>query len=672
MNLSWLDWRNTPWAKANAGQWRYALRNAIAMCLALWVAFLLDLDEPYWAFTSAAVVSFPTVGGVISKSIGRIAGSLLGAAASVLIAGQCLNDPWLFTFYIAAWIAVCTYVSNHYQNNVAYAFALAGYTAAIIAFSTAESTDSMQIFDIAQARVCEVITGLLCGAFMMMLLPSTSDGTNLLTSLRRMHQRLLEHAAMLWHPETTPEMRASHEGLIGQILTMNILRIQAFWSNHRLRSRNNVLNFLLHRQLRLTSVISSIRRMLVNWPDRPEVLQDVLRDIIKELQDPETNKYRLAKILSRIYPQDPSDYRLRTFYLRLRYFCWLYLQGSRWIRHVENSTPEDSFSPPKVHSIARHTDSMESAYNALRTFVVIIIGCAFWMSTQWDEGAGALTITAITCVLYSTSASPMTSLTTLFKAMVLLSIGCYLAKFGLMIQIDDFWVFCAFLLPVLLTMQLLKLQNPKTAALWGQLIVFMGSFLLVTNPPEYDYSSFVNGNIAKICGVLLAAVAFQILRPSSDKRKSRRIIRALRLDFMDQISRRPQQDESQFESRIYHRISQLNQSKDELSRVWVLRWGVVLLNCSHIVWQLREWQTRSDPLSAVRDVCIHCLKGSMTEKGVQHESLDGTLAELLRISDVLSRHPDQSGRDLAGLVWRLYCSLSQLQQSVVPTVANKA
>lgn len=672
MNLSWLDWRNTPWAKANAGQWRYALRNAIAMCLALWVAFLLDLDEPYWAFTSAAVVSFPTVGGVISKSIGRIAGSLLGAAASVLIAGQCLNDPWLFTFYIAAWIAVCTYVSNHYQNNVAYAFALAGYTAAIIAFSTAESTDSMQIFDIAQARVCEVITGLLCGAFMMMLLPSTSDGTNLLTSLRRMHQRLLEHAAMLWHPETTPEMRASHEGLIGQILTMNILRIQAFWSNHRLRSRNNVLNFLLHRQLRLTSVISSIRRMLVNWPDRPEVLQDVLRDIIKELQDPETNKYRLAKILSRIYPQDPSDYRLRTFYLRLRYFCWLYLQGSRWIRHVENSTPEDSFSPPKVHSIARHTDSMESAYNALRTFVVIIISCAFWMSTQWDEGAGALTITAITCVLYSTSASPMTSLTTLFKAMVLLSIGCYLAKFGLMIQIDDFWVFCAFLLPVLLTMQLLKLQNPKTAALWGQLIVFMGSFLLVTNPPEYDYSSFVNDNIAKICGVLLAAVAFQILRPSSDKRKSRRIIRALRLDFMDQISRRPQQDESQFESRIYHRISQLNQSKDELSRVWVLRWGVVLLNCSHIVWQLREWQTRSDPLSAVRDVCIHCLKGIMTEKGVQHESLDGTLAELLRISDVLSRHPDQSGRDLAGLVWRLYCSLSQLQQSVVPTVANKA
>ncbi|WP_406943816.1 FUSC family protein, partial [Klebsiella quasipneumoniae] len=47
----------------------------IAMCLALTVAYYLNLDEPYWAMTSAAVVSFPTVGGVISKSLGRIAGS---------------------------------------------------------------------------------------------------------------------------------------------------------------------------------------------------------------------------------------------------------------------------------------------------------------------------------------------------------------------------------------------------------------------------------------------------------------------------------------------------------------------------------------------------------------------------------------------------------------------
>ncbi|MDT3250689.1 FUSC family protein [Serratia sp. root2] len=666
MNLPFLEWKRTPWGKATGGQWRYALRNSLAMCLSLWVAFVLNLDEPYWALTSAAVVSFPTFGGVISKSIGRIIGSLIGAAASVAIAGHCLNDPWLFTLFIAAWIGLCTYISNHYQNNVSYAFALAGYTAAIIAFGTVNVTDTQQIFDIAQARVCEVITGILCGGVMMMILPSTSDDETLLTSLRRMHLRLLEHAAMLWQPEITAQMRTSHEGVIGQILTMNLLRIQAFWSHYRLRRQNNVLNYMLHQQLRLTSVISSLRRMLLNWPDRPANLAAVLDQLLTELRDPATDKYRLARILQQIAPQDPTDYRHRAFWLRLRHFCWLYLRCIRWLQRLESVTPASDIQPPHVTSLARHTDSYEAAYNGLRTFLCIIIGCAYWINTQWDAGSSALTLTAISCVLYSSTPSPINSITTLLKAVLLLSVACFVVKFGLMIQIDDFWVFCAFLFPILVTLQMIKLQNPPYAALWGQLIVFMGSFLTVTNPPSYDYQSFINNNIGKIVGVLFAGLAFQILRPSSDKRKSRRIIRALRRDFSDQLSKKPQQSESQFESLIYHRISQLNQSQDQEARSWLLRWGVVLLNCSHIVWQLRDWQTRSDPLSAVRDVCIHCLRDIMTEKGVQHRSLDATLLELLRMSNALAHHPEQAARDLAGLIWRLYCSLQQLQQAINP------
>nr|WP_232094930.1 FUSC family protein [Serratia ureilytica] len=667
-----MEWSRTPWGKATGGQWRYALRNSLAMCLALWVAFVLELDEPYWALTSAAVVSFPTIGGVISKSIGRIFGSLVGAAASVAIAGHCLNDPWLFTLFIAAWIGLCTYISNHYQNNVSYAFALAGYTAAIIAFGTVNVTDTQQIFDIAQARVCEVITGILCGGLMMMILPSTSDGEALLTSLRRMQQRLLEHAAMLWQPEVTAQMRTSHEGVIGQILTMNLLRIQAFWSHYRLRRQNNLLNYLLHQQLRITSVISSLRRMLLNWPDRPANLMPVLTQLLDELRDPATDKYRLALLLQQIAPQDAADYRHRAFWLRLRDFCWLYLRCNRWLQRLESATAVSDLQPPRVTSLARHTDSYEAAYNGLRTFLCIVIGCAYWINTQWDAGSAALTLTAISCVLYSSTPSPINSVSTLLKAVLLLSVACFVVKFGLMIQIDDFWVFCAFLFPILVTMQMLKLQNPPYAALWGQLIVFMGSFLTVSNPPSYDYQSFINDNIGKIVGVLLAGLAFQILRPSSDKRKSRRIIRALRRDFIDQLSKKPQQSESQFESLIYHRISQLNQSQDQEARTWLLRWGVVLLNCSHIVWQLRDWQTRSDPLSAVRNVCIHCLRGIMTEKGVQHSSLDATLQELLRMSNALAHHPEQAARDLAGLIWRLYCSLQQLQQAIGQPAATAA
>ncbi|AEX52639.1 hypothetical protein GRAQ_01849 [Rahnella aquatilis CIP 78.65 = ATCC 33071] len=666
MNLSWLEWKNTPWGKATWGQWRYALRNSIAMILALYIAFEFQMDEPYWALTSAAVVSFPTVGGVISKSIGRIIGSLLGAMGAVFIAGHCLNEPWLFTFAIAAWLGICTYVSNHYQNNVSYAFALAGYTAAIIAFSTVDVTDPTQIFDIAQARVGEVITGILCGGFMMMVLPSTSDGDALLTSLRKMHTQLLEHAQLLWRTEISDQIRTSHEGVIGQILTMNLLRIQAFWSHYRLRRQNNVVNYLLHQQLRMTSYISSLRRMLLNWPHPPENLQEVLAVLLDELRKPDTDKYKLSRILLHIQPLDTADFRHQAFWLRLRDFCWLYLRSDRWLQRVENANEAEAetLRPPKISHLAQHTDTLEAAYNGLRTFLCIVTGCAFWMTTQWDSGAGAVALTAVSCVLYSSTASPISSVTLLIKSLGLLFVGCFLLKFGLMVQIDSFWVFCAFFLPMLVTMQMMKLQYKRYAGLWGQMIVFIGSFLAVTNPPDFDYQSFMNDGVAKIAGVMLAGIAFQVLRPSSDKRKSRRIIRALRRDFMDQLSRKPALSHFQFESLIYHRMNQLNQSKDHISRTWLLRWGVVLLNCSHIVWQLREWETRSDPLSAVRDVCIHCLKGVMTERGVSHENLDATLTELMRMSNSLAHHPEPAARELAGVIWRLYCSLSQLQQAI--------
>ena len=110
-----------------------------------------------------------------------------------------------------------------------------------------------ELWVIAQSRVCEVIVGILCGGLMMMILPSTSDGSNLLTALKTMHARLLEHASLLWVPETTDAIRTAHESVIGQILTMNLLRIQAFWSHYRFRRQNPLLNYLLHQQLRMTS-----------------------------------------------------------------------------------------------------------------------------------------------------------------------------------------------------------------------------------------------------------------------------------------------------------------------------------------------------------------------------------------------------------------------------------
>lgn len=666
MTLPALTWKSLPWVKATVPQWRYAMRNAIAMCLALSIAYWLNLDEPYWAMTSAAVVSFPTVGGVISKSLGRIAGSMLGACAALLIAGHTLTDPWLFLFAMSGWLAFCTWACAMYTNNVAYAFQLAGYTCAIIAFPIINVVDATKLWEIAQARVCEVIVGILCGGLMMMILPSTSDGSALLTALKNMHARLLEHASLLWQPVTTDAIRTAHQSVISQILTMNLLRIQAFWSHYRLRRQNTLLNYLLHQQLRLTSVISSLRRLMLNWPDAPQTIRPVLETLLQALAKPDCDAYTVARIIAPLAPSDPQDYRHHAFWHRLRYFCRLYLTTSHWLQRLENATAVTEFTVPAAPALMRHTDHAEAAWSGIRTFFALVSVGALSISTQWESGAAALTLAAICCVLYSNVPSPFSSLTLLMRTLILLSIFSFGVKFGLMVQISDLWQFMLFLFPLLLTMQLLKLQMPKQARLWGSLIVFMGSFIAVTNPPVYNFGDFLNDNLAKIIGVGLAWLAFAVLTPGSDARKSRRHIRALRRHFVDQLSRHPENSEHEFESLVYHHVSQLSASQDEPARRWLLRWGVVLLNCSHVVWQLRAWEARSDPLSQVRDMCISLLRDVMSERGVQQRPLAATLQELQRICDTLAHHHQPAARELASILWRLYCSLSQLETAPAP------
>lgn len=377
----------------------------------------------------------------------------------------------------------------------------------------------------------------------------------------------------------------------------------------------------------------------------------------------QTDSYAVARIIAPLAPTDASDYRHVAFWQRLRYFCRLYLRTSHQLRVIENGGSLTTVNIPRTPALARHTDNAEALWSGLRTFVTLMVIGAWSITSQWESGSGALTLAAISCVLYSAVAAPFKSLTLLMRTLVLLSLFSFVVKFGLMVQISDLWEFLLFLFPLLTTMQLLKLQMPKLAGLWGQLIVFMGSFIAVTNPPVYDFADFLNDNTAKIVGVALSWLAFAILRPGSDARKSRRHIRALRRSFVDQLSRYPTYSENEYESLTYHHISQLSNSQDALAQRWLLRWGVVLLNCSHVVWQLRGWESRSDPLSQVRDICIALLHDVMSERGVQQRPLATTLAELLRICQTLSHHHQPAAQELAAIVWRLYCSLSQLEQA---------
>src|SRR5229473_5677532 len=81
----------------------YGLRLWASVTLALYVAFWLELDNPFWAGTSAAIVCQPQLGASLRKGWFRTIGTLVGAVMSVVLAACFGQDRLLFLVGLALW-----------------------------------------------------------------------------------------------------------------------------------------------------------------------------------------------------------------------------------------------------------------------------------------------------------------------------------------------------------------------------------------------------------------------------------------------------------------------------------------------------------------------------------------------------------------------------------------
>src|SRR6202008_332993 len=80
-------------ARAAAPPLLFAFRLWASVCAALFVAYSLELDNPYWAGASAAIVCQPYLGASLRKSRYRLIGTLVGAAMIVALTAWFPQHP---------------------------------------------------------------------------------------------------------------------------------------------------------------------------------------------------------------------------------------------------------------------------------------------------------------------------------------------------------------------------------------------------------------------------------------------------------------------------------------------------------------------------------------------------------------------------------------------------
>ena len=140
----------------------FGLRLWAAVSLALYAAFWLQLDNPFWAGTSAAIVCQPQLGASLRKGWFRMIGTVIGATFVVVLTACFPQDRISFLGLLALWGGICAFAATALRNFASYSAALAGYTAAIIAADNLGATGgaSSDVFMLAVWRASEICIGI--------------------------------------------------------------------------------------------------------------------------------------------------------------------------------------------------------------------------------------------------------------------------------------------------------------------------------------------------------------------------------------------------------------------------------------------------------------------------------------------------------------------------------
>src|SRR3954465_10911839 len=239
--------RNSAFAKAAkaAPSLLFGLRLWAAVCLALFVAFWLELDDPFWAGTSAAIVCQLQLGASLRKGWFRMIGTLAGATMIVVLTACFPQDRVAFLVLLAFWCGICAFAATMFRNFASYSAALAGYTAAIIAADNLGATGgaSPDVFLLAVWRASEICIGIVCAG--IVLAGTDLGGTrrrlaasfaNLAAEIAGRFTRMLALAG-LQLPDTQPERRE----LVRRVIALDPVIDQTLGESSHVRYRSPTL-----------------------------------------------------------------------------------------------------------------------------------------------------------------------------------------------------------------------------------------------------------------------------------------------------------------------------------------------------------------------------------------------------------------------------------------------
>jgi uncharacterized membrane protein YccC len=565
----------------------FGLRLWASVCLALFVAFWLQLDDPFWAGTSAAIVCQPQLGASLRKGWFRMVGTVVGAVVIVVLTAFFPQDRLAYLGLLALWCSICAFGATLLRNFASYAAALAGYTAAIVGVSTLGATGgaSPDVFMLAITRTTEICLGIVSAGIVL-------AGTDLGGAQRRLAASLADLATQIMGRFSrmlalagpgSPDTQIERREFIKRVIALDPMIDQAIGESSHLRYRSRTLQ----------TAVLGLFRALDGWRgvathlerssddmDRHDV-EVILRIIppglrlaqepgspARWIDDPVGLRGACAEALRRLSAQPvetPSvqllvDETVKVLSGMLHVLDALALL----VDAPDQALPDQRGFRPSV------PDWLPALVNAARAFVMITAAALFWVGTAWPNGALAMEFVAIVLLLLS----PLGDLAYVAAiGGVIATVGSIIVaaivKFAVLPAFETFPALCGAIGLILVPVGFATAQSRQLAAVLALLAFNFVAVLAPTNVMSYDTAQFYNTALGILAGAGAAALGFRLLPQLSPALRTRRLL-ALTLRDLRRLASATLPPRLDWSGRMIGRLAAVPDQAEPLQRARLL------------------------------------------------------------------------------------------------------
>jgi uncharacterized membrane protein YccC len=568
----------------------FGLRLWASVCLALYVAFWLELDDASWAGATAAIVCQPQLGASLRKGWYRMIGTLIGATMIVALTACFPQDRLAFLGLLAAWGGICAFAATLLRNFASYAAALAGYTAAIIAADTlgAFGGASTEVFMLAVTRASEICIGIVSAGVVLAGTDFGGAQRYLAASFAALAAEITGRFAgmlVLAGPDM-PDTQPLRRDLVKRTIALDPTIDQAIGESSQLRFHSPILQTAVHGLFEALdgwrSVATHLRQLPQNMARREA--ETILRSWPGEL---------------RSLPELQPSTRWTADPMGLRHLCEGAIRslnalaaGTPSLRLLVDETAKvlvgillvlDALAllvgAPRQR-LPRHRgfrlsvpDWLPAVVNAARAFVTIGAVELFWVVTAWPNGAFAIAFAAIVVVLLSPRGDQAYAGALVFTLGTAAGIVCAaIVKFAVLPGLVTFPAFCiaigVYLVPV--GFGIAQSRQPGMLAFLTAMSVNFIPVLAPNNLMNYDTAQFYNLALAILVGSGSAALSFRLFPPLSTALRTRRLL-ALTLRDLRRLAIAPVPWMSDdWDGRVYARLGAMPDEAEPLQRAQLL------------------------------------------------------------------------------------------------------